>query len=63
VEVQSYSQKKSIQHFQQEEIREHEIQATLTAVKRNGAEIIIGTIYCPPKHKIIQHRYKELFAK
>lgn len=55
--------KQNIQHFQQEEIREQEIQATIIAIVSNGVEINIGAIYCPPRHKITRQQYKDLFTK
>lgn len=59
--------KQNIQHYQQEEIRENNIQATIVAINHNGAELNIGAIYCPPRNKntpkITKTRYKEIFTK
>lgn len=55
--------KKNIQHFQLEEIREDYIQATVIAVKLNGAEIKVAAAYCPPAHKMEKKQFTEVFAK
>ena len=58
--------KQSIQHYQQEKIKENNIQATIVAINYNGAELNIGAIYCPPRNKnttkITKMRYKEIFT-
>lgn len=53
--------KQNIQHYQQEEIREPHIQATVIAVYYNGAELNIGAAYCPPRHTISETQYMNIF--
>lgn len=55
--------KQNIQHYEQEEIKEHHIQVTNIAIQYNGAELNIGATYCPPRHTISKTQYMEIFNK
>jgi len=55
--------KQNILHFQQEEIREPFMQATIITINHGGAELSLGAIYCPPKHKLLRNQYVNIFNK
>lgn len=55
--------KQNILHFQQEEIKEAFMQATIITINHGGAELSLGAIYCPPRHNIARNQYVSIFNK
>lgn len=55
--------KQNIKHFQQKEIKEPYLQATIVTIQHNETELSIGAIYCPPRHTIIKTQYLNVFRK
>lgn len=44
--------KNNIRHFQREEVREYFLQGTMITVVQNNRDIVIASVYCPPRRTI-----------
>lgn len=55
--------KNNIKHYQQEDIRENHIQATVISIQFNGADLDIAAAYCPPRHTPTKTQFNSIFNK
>lgn len=55
--------KNNIKHYQQEDIRESYMQATVISIQYNGANLNIAAVYCPPRHTPTKSQFNDVFNK
>ena len=53
--------KSNIKHYQQENIRENYIQATVITIQFNDANLNIMAAYCPPRHTPTKSQFIQIF--
>lgn len=44
--------KKSIDHFEEQHLQYNMVQLTMVSIKSTKQKLIVGALYCPPKHNI-----------
>lgn len=55
--------KQNITHYEQNDIRENYIQATIITINHNKAELNIAAAYCPPSQRTNKIQYTEIFDR
>ena len=55
--------KQTIRHYPQQEICEDYLQSTIISIVYNNKETNVGAVYCPPRHRISNEMFTDVFDR
>lgn len=52
--------KDSINHYEEQHLQSEEIQLTMVGIKSTKQKLLVGALYCPPKHNLKKMDYRNV---